>query len=141
MKENLAKAFGQYNFDLETDKMLLKMGGIHTAKGFSWLSLYELGNTLHELANFHGNRSVHLTFFNRYYEQDNKEIDALADEKSYAYRYVDLLQFGQKNRWTVIDLRPLKEKIYYHRKYEISDMMKDVFRQHDLFVIPPLEKE
>ncbi len=140
MKTNLFKAFEEQNFDLKKDKMLLKMGSIHTAKGFSWLSLYELGNTLHELASFHQNESIHLSFSSRFEKEDGKIIDALDNKEGYAYRYVDLLQFGKKDQWTIIDLRPLKEKIYYHQKYKISDLMKDIFRQHDLFIIAPVEE-
>lgn len=139
MKANLSKQLNIYGFDYSKDKMLVKMGGVHTAKGYSWLSLYEIGNTLHELAAFNGNSSVHLTFFNRYYKEKGKEIDDLDDPKGYASRYKDLLQFGQKDKWTIIDWRPLKSKVFYSRKYDLPKVVIETMKQHDLMLIPPME--
>ena len=141
MKENLKKSFDACNFNLSKDKFFLKMGGVHTAKGMSWLSLYELGNTLSELAAFHQNNSIHITFHSRYYMEDGKVTDTLADTKSYGSRYRDITQFADKDQWTIIDLRPLKEKVFYSKRYKLSDIIKKTFAQHDLILIPKLEGE
>src|SRR3712207_9532180 len=83
MKKNLAEGFAKLKFDLKKDKMLLKMGAVHTGRGFSDLSLFEIGNTLSELAAFHGNRSLHIVFGSRFYFAANgQEIDSLADARS-----------------------------------------------------------
>ncbi|MEM0991945.1 MAG: hypothetical protein AAGI49_02870 [Bacteroidota bacterium] len=141
MKKNLRAGFERINFDLAKDKMLLKMGGIHTARGFSWLSLYEIGNTLNELANFHDNTSLHLSFQSRFYEEDGKMVDALDNPKSYGSRYKDFLQMAKSDQWTIIDLRPLKSKYFYARKYLTSDLIKDVFEQHDVIIVPKKDVE
>ncbi|MEL6942872.1 MAG: hypothetical protein AAFO82_09405 [Bacteroidota bacterium] len=141
MKKNLRKGFEHINFDLKNDKLLLKMGGVHTARGLSWLSLYEIGNTLNELANFHGNTSLHLSFQSRFYEEKGETIDVLENPKSYGSRYKDFLQMGKADQWTIIDLRPLKTKFFYGRKYIVSDMIRDVFEQHDIIIIPKTDIE
>lgn len=141
MKENLRKGMEDHSFDLKKDKLFLKMGGIHTARGFSWLSLYEIGNTLSELAAFQGNQSLHMSFSTRYYVEDGKVVDALADKEAYLYRYVDFLQFAKKDKWTIIDLRPLRQLVFYNRKYKLKAFLEDMFKQHDLLIIPALDGE
>lgn len=141
MKKNLRAGFERINFDLAKDKMLLKMGAMHTGRGFSWLSLYEIGNTLNELANFHGNTSLHIDFQSRFREEDGKVIDVLDNPNSYGSRYKDLLQMAKADQWTIIDLRPLKYKFFYAQKYLTSDLIRDIFEQHDLIIIPKTDIE
>ncbi|MEM9886295.1 MAG: hypothetical protein AAF849_10405 [Bacteroidota bacterium] len=141
MKQNLRKGLERINFDIRKDKMLLKMGGIHTARGFSWLALYEIGNTLNELANYHGNTTLHISFNSRYWEEDGKIVDGLADKEGYTYRYKDFLQMAKKDQWVILDLRPMKYKMFYSRNFLVSDLVKDVFEQHDLIILAPTERE
>jgi hypothetical protein len=121
--------------------MLLKMGGVHTGRGFSPLSLFEMGNALSELAELNGNRSLHVNFTSRYYVDGGKEIDALDNSKGFLYRFQPLLQMAKKDEWTIIDLRPLREAVFYHRKYEMDAVLLEWFRQHDIVIIPKLEKD
>lgn len=135
MKKNLAAAFARNRFDFKKDKMLLKMGAVHTGRGFSPLSLFEIGNTLSELAASNGNSSLHAEFGSRYAVENGKEIDFLADSKSFSYRYHGLLQMAKKDQWAVIDLRPLREEVFYRRRFALDDLILDIFRRHDIFII------
>lgn len=139
MKQNLAESFASAKFDLRRDKMLLKMGGVHTGRGFSPLSLFEIGNTLSELANFNGNKSLHLNFNSRFYIDKGKEVDDLADTKGFGYRFQALLQMSKKDKWTVIDLRPLRSEVFYARKYNLDEIIVEIFKNHDLYIMPPLD--
>lgn len=141
MKKNLAAGFAKNVFDERRDKMLLKMGAVHTGRGFSPLSLFEIGNTLSELADRNGNSSLHLNFGSRFYMEGGKEIDALENKTGFEYRFQSLLQMGKRDQWTVIDLRPLREAVFYHRRYSMDDIVLEIFKNHDLFVIPKLEKD
>lgn len=141
MKKNLADGFVRLKFDFKKDKMLLKMGAVHTGRGFSDLSLFEIGNTLSELAELNGNRSLHIEFGSRFYVENGKEIDALADEKGFLYRYQALLQMGRKDRWTLIDLRPLREKVFYGRRFKLDPIVLEIFKNQDFYIIPKLEIE
>jgi hypothetical protein len=141
MKRNLAEGLARLKFDFAKDKMLLKMGAVHTGRGFSDLSLFEIGNTLSELAEFNGNRSLHVEFGSRYYVDNNgREIDALDDKNGFLYRYQALLQMGRKDRWTLIDLRPLREKVFYGRRFKLDPIVLEIFKNQDFYVIAPVEK-
>lgn len=139
MKKNLREGFARTKFDIKKDKMLLKMGGVHTSKGFSPLSLFEVGNTLHELATFNGNNSVHIDFLSRFYVDENgKEIDSLADKNAFRYRSKAFLQMAKKDQWTIIDLRPLRKK-FLHYNRTLDAIILDIFKQHDVVIIPKIE--
>ena len=47
---------------------------------------------------------------------------------------------AKKDQWTVIDLRPLRSAVFYQRKYKIDDVILDIFKQHDLLIIPKQDK-
>ncbi|MBX7171430.1 MAG: hypothetical protein K1X72_10785 [Pyrinomonadaceae bacterium] len=141
MKKNLAEGFEKLKFDNAKDKMLLKMGAVHTGRGFSDLSLFEIGNTLTELASFNGNQSLHIEFGARFYIEDGKEVDALADTKSFDYRYQALLQMSKKDKWTLIDLRPMRSSVFYSRKFNLDPIVLEIFKNRDFYLIPPTEIE
>ncbi|MEJ7862341.1 MAG: hypothetical protein WKF90_11990 [Pyrinomonadaceae bacterium] len=141
MKKNLSEGFAKLKFDPKKDKMLLKMGAVHTGRGFSDLSLFEIGNTLSELAAFNGNRSLHIEFGSRYYTEDSKEVDALNGTKGFLYRYQALLQMSQKDKWTVIDLRPLRKNVFYRRQFNLDSIILEIFKNQDLYIIPPTDKD
>jgi hypothetical protein len=117
------------------------MGSVHTGRGFSPLSLFEIGNTLSELASFHGNRSLHIEFGSRYFIENGKESDALADDKGFLYRYRAFLQMAKKDKWTVIDLRPLRNTVFYQRKFDLDPIILEIFKNHDLYVMPPTDRD
>jgi hypothetical protein len=139
MKQNLAANFTKARFDVQKDKMLLKIGGVHAGRGFSPLSLFELGNTLSELADFNGNQSLHINFNARYYKDNGKEVDELADTTGFGYRFKALLQMAKKDKWTVIDLRPLRYDIFYARRYKLDEIIWDIFKGYDLYIIAPFD--
>ena len=141
MKNNLSEGFRKIKFDQTKDKMLLKMGAVHTGRGFSPLSLFEIGNTLSELAVFNGNRSLHIEFGSRYFIENGKEVDALSNEKGFLYRYQAFLQMSKKDKWTVIDLRPLRNTVFYQRKFNLDSIVLEIFKNQDLYVMPPVDKD
>lgn len=68
MKQNLAASFERVKFDLRKDRLLLKMGGVHTGGGFSPLSLFEIGNTLSErLPPFTATARLHVNFGTKFF--------------------------------------------------------------------------
>ena len=141
MKKNLAEGLSRVGFDFKRDKMLLKMGAVHTGRGFSDLSLFELGNTLSELAEFHGNRSLHISFGTRFYRQNGADADALDDKTGFLYRFQALTQMARRDKWTLIDLRPLRADVFYRRRFKLDPLVLELFKNHDFFVIPKTEGE
>jgi hypothetical protein len=141
MKERLREGFVSSGFDARKDKMLVKIGGVHAGRGFSPLSLFEIGNTLNELAESGGKTSLHVNFGSRYYTEGGSVVDSLSDKASYSYRFFGLAQMAKKDQWTVIDLRPLREVVFYHRRFKIDEVLLDLFRRYDLYIIPPAESD
>jgi hypothetical protein len=139
MKQNLLAGFAKTGFDLKNDKMLLKMGAVHTGRGFSPLSLFEIGNTLSELADYNGSKSLHISFNSRFYMDSLKEIDELADTTGFGYRFKALFQMAKKDSWTVIDLRPLRYNVFYSRIYKLDEVIWEIFKNHDLYILPPMD--
>lgn len=139
MKQNLSENITKLKFNLKQDKMFLKMGAVHTGKGFSPLSLFEIGNTLNELASYNGNKSLHININSRFYIDGGKEIDDLADTTGFGYRFKALFQMAKKDKWTVIDLRPLRYNVFYARAYKLDEIIWDIFKGHDLYIIPPMD--
>mgnify|MGYP006888931436 CR=1 FL=1 len=141
MKENLANYISGNKYDCKHDKMFLKMGSVHSGRGFSPLSLYEIGNTISELAAYHGNKSLHISINSRFYVDKEIEIDELSDTTSYGYRLKPFLQMGKRDKWTLIDLRPLKYRVFYSREYKLEELILNIFKGYDIYLIPPVDIE
>lgn len=75
-------------------------------------------------ADFYGNKAVNINFSTRFYIDDKSaEVDALADEKGWLYNFRSLLQMAKKDQWTIIDLRPLRETVFYQNKFNLTGQM------------------
>ncbi|MDT0557576.1 hypothetical protein RM697_02875 [Ichthyenterobacterium sp. W332] len=140
MKSLLRKGLERLDFDLAKDKLLIKMGGYHLSKGFSPLSLYEVGNTLNELAEYHGNTALNIGFMQRYYKDGDEIVDNFLSKNRYYKSRKALLEVGQKDQWVVIDLRPLiKRYFYYPQKFKLNKNLEELVQRYDLLVIPKIE--
>jgi len=116
------------------------MGANHLSKGFSPLRLFEVGNMLNEIAEFHGNKTFSMSFSTRFYENDGVVKDIMDSEKQYETYLNNLNQMGKKDEWVVIDLRPLIEGTYYYpEKYKIDKNVEDLMKRYDVIIIPKLE--
>lgn len=73
--------------------------------------------------------------------ENGKEIDALSDPKDFLYRYQALLQMSKKDKWTVVDLRPMRSAVFYSRRYKLDELVLEIFKNHDLYIIPPIDKD
>ncbi|WP_020569403.1 hypothetical protein [Neolewinella persica] len=140
---NLRNGLQATDFKLQSDKLLVKMGGLHTAKGKNNYSMFDVGNTLAELARFHGNSSLHTDVLSRYHQGADGEItDELADKESwFAKSFGDFIQMGRKEEWAVIDLRGLRDSFYYQQKFEVNDRIREYFDRYDVVLITPMDVE
>lgn len=140
MKMNLRKGMESAQFDISKDKIVVKMGAYHNSRGQSPMEVFDVGNTLSELAEFHGNSSLHIAFTTRFYVEEGKEYDVLESEPD--DRYNVFAQMGQKDKWTIIDLREIQHGLYYYPiKYKVSEEVEDLIKRYDILIIPPLESE
>lgn len=142
MKSEYSKAMEESKFDLKKDKLLIKMGGKHLSKGFSPLELFEVGNMLNELAEFHGNQCLNINFSVRYYMDGDELKDVMDSDRKRDLWYRSVNQMGKKDEWVVIDLRPLcPGSSYYPLQYILEDKIRDMAERYDLLIIPKTEEE
>ncbi len=142
MKEQLNNGLTENNFDLTKDKLLIKMGGYHMSKGFSPLALYEVGNTLNELAEFNGNNAISIGFINRFFLEKDSLSDAVESENKYYKNLRPFYAMGQKDSWVIIDLRPIRAGHYYHPvKYKINKREAEMIQRFDFLIIAPTDQE
>ena len=119
-------------------KMLIKMGALHTLKGYTSNSIFDIGNLIHELSIFNETKSLSIAFEFRYYiSDDGKGFD---DNANYDSKWINemkpLILLGKKDEWTVIDLRPLKEK-WINGEYWFYREIRRKIVSYDLIVVPP----
>ena len=142
MKHQLRAQLAANNFNLENDKLLIKMGGYHLSKGFSPLGLYEVGNTLNEIAEFNGHSALNITFSNRFYMEDGAMVDILNSKNKYDQRLKDLNRMGKKDEWVVIDLRPMVKGHFYRPvKFKFNENIEGLVKKYDLLIIPKIEMD
>ena len=138
-KRQLNKQMIQHNFDLKNDKLLLKYGGLHTAKGSSKWECMDIGNTFAELALLNGNESLHLYFKSRFDRSEGEDYDAAANKKT---KYYELIKLGKKNKWIAIDLRVARDKsLFYPFAYNLDNDYSKLIINQDIFIIPSEEYE
>ena len=131
------------NFDYNNDKVLIKIGGLHSAKGLNNYSMYDIGNSVYELARINKRKSLHTVFLDRYFKDtDGKITDAMNDSTGwYTKNFKNFIQLGKPDKWTIIDLRPLRNEFYYQRRFVVNEQIKLYFDRYDLVIIPPTDKE
>lgn len=140
MKSRLNDGLTKLNFNIAEDKLLIKMGGYHLSKGFSPLGLYEVGNTLNEIAEYHGNTALNIGFMSRFYLEEDIVKDNYKSDNIYYKNFKEIVQMGKKDEWIVIDLRRLiKGYFYYPKKYNLNKYIEDLVKRYDLLIIPKVE--
>jgi len=142
MKESLRLGLEADAFDISKDKLLIKMGAYHIAKGFTPLNFYEVGSTLNELAEYHGNEAVGIGFMNRFEMTETGLEDALELNDRYYDSLRNFYGMGSKDEWVIIDLQPLRKGYYYHtQKYLLSTYEQQFVKRFDMIIITPTESE
>lgn len=138
--KNLRRGLISTGFQHSEDKMLVKIGGLHAAKGMNNYRMYDIGNTIFELARLNGNSSLHSVFLSRYYLNNGTMEDVLETDTWYSKNYKAFLQMGKKDTWTIIDLRPMRNLFYYKQKYLVNDIVKNYFDRYDIIIVAPTEE-
>lgn len=141
-KRLLRQELKHIGFDLEQDRLFLKWDLNFLSRGFQPYAFYGLGNTLSEIAEFNGNRSLHIGVIPRYQQKKGRVLDLTEAENTRSKRLAPLIKAGKKDSWTVIDLRQMIQESYYApMRYLLSEPVWDLIKRHDIVVIPALEQE
>ncbi|MCH2215095.1 MAG: hypothetical protein MK086_08000 [Flavobacteriales bacterium] len=139
---NFRRGLTDENFDFSKDKMIIKTGGLHAAVGMNNYSMFDLGNTIYELSRFYGHSSVHLDALSRFTIDDDTLRDVMEESGSWYFKnFKELIQMGDQNEWTIIDLRSMKDDVFYQRKYLLQESTLNYFKRYDLVIIPPADED
>jgi hypothetical protein len=136
-KTQLYEYLSSKKFDLKKDKMLVKLGNLHTAKGTSPYECFDVGNSLFELAALNGNESLHLLMHPRFRKSSEKIVDYASDSKD---ELQELLKYGKKDKWTIIDLKFFRDlELFYPYKYKMNKGIRQMMINHDYMIIPKMD--
>jgi hypothetical protein len=114
-------------------KVFLKIGSFHAGRHKSPLGIYDIGNFIHNLADSLSQQSVHIRYLNRFYKGEDMYGREGWESSG------NFISFGRKDKWTLIDLRPLRSAIEDGR-VEGSPFEEREIRNYDFIVVPPEDK-
>lgn len=128
-------------------KVMIKLGANHTYRGANPLHVYDIGNFISELANQQQSKSFHLyvmghkgtsnayTPFSQSEADKKMPYDHLKDRGK--IDYTPLLQATSQQAWSLIDLRPLQEKIWAKSIKNIHPGLEKLIWSYDAILLIP----
>ncbi|WP_425390233.1 hypothetical protein [Ekhidna sp.] len=127
MKQNFEKYLDQHG---PKSKVFLKLGGIHLTHGLSHFRVNDMGKFLTEKAASNNTELLNIRHLITY--RNGKSNVGKAAWKNTSL----FLEVGSKDQWTVVDLRPLREKL---QRGEITTTKSYAFElmSYDLLLISP----
>ena len=134
---NFHRELSEAGFDAARDRALIKVGGLHAAKGVNGFDMHDVGNAVFERARAEGSASLHVSFERRYVTTDSSVVDTIED-----FRYEGLrgfLDVARADAWTWIDLRPLRAAVLYGGRFEMTETERAYFTTYDVVVVPPVD--
>ncbi|MFS4492901.1 hypothetical protein [Maribacter sp. 2308TA10-17] len=130
------------DFDIHQDKLFVKWDKNFLSRGFQPYAFYGVGNTLSEIADYNGSKSLHIGIVPRFKSKNGVIQDLMKQENTMAHRFATLVQAAKKDQWTVIDLQQMIQESHYTPvKYLLDEQVQDLIKRYDLIVIPAVEKE
>ena len=105
-------------------KVLLKLGHYHLIRGRSWSDILSLGNFIAEFAKSNGMDSFHLAVYNNNASGNYGVLGSSPD-------YKPLAEAVEKDKWTIVDLRPLREYAYAEKLVGLNPELRRVIYGFD----------
>lgn len=109
-------------------KVLFKFGHYHSIAGRNWSNVLTLGNFASEFAKTNGLDSFHLALYVNNASGDYGVLSADSDYKAFA-------AIAPTDKWTVVDLRPLRAYLHAGRLAGVSSDMRRVIFGFDAALI------
>lgn len=120
------------------EKVFFKMGANHLAKGMNLMTnLYDIGNSLYELAQRNKTNFSNVYLMVRYSEENGKVIDDLEQTNNENPKVFSKLY--DKEKWVLVDLRTLRPRMKYDNSLT-SDTYKLVEKYDYVLVSPEILK-
>lgn len=141
-KRLLRQELEQINFDIHKDKLFVKWDMNFLSRGFQPYAFYGVGNTLSEIAEYNGSKSLHIGIVPRFQKKNGTVLDLMTKENTMANQFATLTQAAKKDEWTLIDLQQMIQESHYTPvKYLLDEPIQDLIKRYDLIIIPAVEKE
>ncbi len=129
-KENFNRNFEAAREINPEPKVFLKMGSFHMGRNRSPLNLYDIGNHVAQLAESKSQSSVHIYYLNRFF--DGRDVKGSRGWEG-SERF---LSIGHKEKWALIDLRPLREQLS-KKTLRGSSFEIQTIQNYDFIIIAP----
>lgn len=139
-KRLLKASFQNQSFDLSQDKVFVKMWRGHLTNGVTSRGFYGIGNTLMELAAYHGNNSLTIGVLGRYKMKDGVNTDILNEGGYISPLHRVFIELGQKDHWVLIDLRAFTEAFNYGN-YHTTLALQTMMARFDMILIPKTDSK
>lgn len=128
MKVNFEEYYNNANDDLP--KVFVKLGSVHLTRGKSPFGINDMGQYLKKLAAENNTGFLTIRHLRRY--KNGKDYVGKKGWKDVS----NFMRAGEKNRWTLVDLRPIREKVI-SKKLDVTKREKFEIYSYDLLLIPP----
>lgn len=130
MRKKFDSLYNSAKIKNQLPKVLVKLGGVHLTHGKSQYNRYDVGKHLHEKAK--ENNTGFLAIRHVYRYRNGKDQVGKKGWKNTSF----LMQLGKKEKWTMIDLRPLK-KMLKESVIKVDKGTAWEIKSYDLFLISP----
>ena len=130
MKSNFEHYYGAQT---TAPKVFVKLGGVHLTRGISVFGVNDMGKYLNEKGNDLNTGFLTIRHFRRF--KNGKDMAGKGGWKNVGF----LMRLGHKDKWTLVDLRPLRKPLMDKElatdKYTHFEIMN-----YDLLLISPDDK-
>lgn len=130
MKQNFQAYYVLAKEQESSPKVFVKLGGVHLTHGLSPFGVDDMGKFLHEKSKEEG--TGFLTIRNLIAFKNGKSNIGKSGWKSVGM----FLELGRKDQWTMVDLRPAREKVL-SGEWTTNDNGMHELTSYDLLLIPP----
>lgn len=130
MKSNFEKMYKKASKTKQLPKVFIKLGSLHLTHTTSPLGVNDIGKYIHDKAQNNGSKFLsfyHLTRF-----KDGKDLIHTKEWKNTAL----VLSLEKKNKWTLIDLRPIRKRIN-SGELKTTDIIAYGVNAYDFALISP----
>ncbi|WP_298897169.1 hypothetical protein [uncultured Psychroserpens sp.] len=134
MKSNFMIKYNQLLKKEAKPKVVLKLGSVHLTHSTSQLGVNDIGKFLSEKAK--ANNTEFLSFF--YLPRYKNGEDLINNDQFKSLSIV--LSLGKKNKWTLIDLRPIRKMMLEGQLNTKNEIVAFGLISYDFVLIPPDDK-
>jgi len=124
-------------------RYIIKLGALHTMRGTTPLGIEDIGEIVRQTALRNGQKDLNIHFMFRYYLDEEEELgyfDNSEVNSTWLKERKPLMLQGEPDRWTIVDLRKLKNMVEANKLF-VYQPINDIMNRHDYVIIPPASRD